>query len=61
MMVVAIVAGGVVGFINGTLLTRLHLPHPFVTTRSLMPRISGISEEIMMTHFPAFTRLFITL
>ena len=32
MMIVAIVAGGLVGFINGTLLTRLHLPHPFVST-----------------------------
>ena len=32
MMVVAIIAGGLVGFVNGTLLTRLHLPHPFVST-----------------------------
>ena len=32
LMIIGIVAGGVVGFINGTLLTRLHLPHPFVST-----------------------------
>ena len=32
LIVVGLVAGGLVGFINGMLLTRLHLPHPFVST-----------------------------
>ena len=32
LVLVAVVGGGIIGFINGTLLTRLHLPHPFVST-----------------------------
>ena len=32
LVLIAIVGGGLIGFINGTLLTRLHLPHPFVST-----------------------------
>ena len=32
LIVVGLIAGGLVGFINGMLLTRLHLPHPFVST-----------------------------
>ncbi|MBP3877698.1 MAG: ABC transporter permease, partial [Lachnospiraceae bacterium] len=31
LVLIAIVGGGLIGFINGTLLTRLHLPHPFVS------------------------------
>ena len=32
LLVVAIVGGTLIGWINGMLLTRLHLPHPFVST-----------------------------
>ena len=32
LLLVAIVGGTLVGWINGMLLTRLHLPHPFVST-----------------------------
>ena len=32
LIVVALLCGTLIGFINGTLLTRLHLPHPFVST-----------------------------
>lgn len=32
LIIAGLVAGTVVGLINGTLLTRLHLPHPFVST-----------------------------
>ena len=32
LLLVAIVGGTLIGWINGMLLTRLHLPHPFVST-----------------------------
>lgn len=32
LIVVALACGTLIGLINGTLLTRLHLPHPFVST-----------------------------
>ena len=45
---VALVLGGVlastlVGFVNGTLLTRLELPHPFVSTLGMKNMIWGIA------------------
>ena len=56
MMVVAIVAGGVVGFINGTLLTRLHLPHPFVSTLGMKNVLWGLALLVtgsqMINNFP---------
>ena len=56
MMVVAIVAGGVVGFINGTLLTRLHLPHPFVSTLGMKNVLWGLALLVtgsqMVNNFP---------
>ena len=32
LLLVAIVGGTLIGWVNGMLLTRLHLPHPFVST-----------------------------
>ena len=56
MMIVAIVAGGVVGFINGTLLTRLHLPHPFVSTLGMKNVLWGLALLVtgsqMVNNFP---------
>ena len=56
MMVVAIVAGGLVGFINGTLLTRLHLPHPFVSTLGMKNVLWGLALVVtgnqMINNFP---------
>ena len=56
MMVVAIVAGGLVGFINGTLLTRLHLPHPFVSTLGMKNVLWGLALLVtgsqMVNNFP---------
>ena len=56
MMIVAIVAGGLVGFINGTLLTRLHLPHPFVSTLGMKNVLWGLALLVtgsqMVNNFP---------
>jgi len=38
-----IVAGILVGFVNGTLLTRLHLPHPFVSTLGMKNVLWGMA------------------
>lgn len=38
-----IVAGISVGFVNGTLLTRLHLPHPFVSTLGMKNVLWGMA------------------
>ena len=43
LMVIGILAGGLVGFINGTLLTRLHLPHPFVSTLGMKNVLWGLA------------------
>ena len=46
LMIIGIVAGGVVGFINGTLLTRLHLPHPFVSTLGMKNVLWGLARAV---------------
>lgn len=43
MMVAAILVGGLMGFVNGTLLTRLHLPHPFVSTLGMKNVLWGLA------------------
>ena len=56
MMVVAIVAGGVIGCVNGLLLTRLHLPHPFVSTLGMKNVLWGLALVVtgsqMINKFP---------
>lgn len=56
LMLIAIVAGGVVGCINGTLLTRLHLPHPFVSTLGMKNVLWGLALVVtgnkMINAFP---------
>ena len=56
MIVVAIIAGGLIGFINGTLLTRLHLPHPFVSTLGMKNVLWGLGLVVtanqMVNNFP---------
>ena len=56
MLVVAIVAGALVGFVNGTLLTRLHLPHPFVSTLGMKNVLWGlaliVTNSQMVNNFP---------
>ena len=57
LMIIGILAGGLVGFINGTLLTRLHLPHPFVSTLGMKNVLWGLALVVtgsqMINTFPA--------
>ena len=56
LILIAIVAGGLVGFIIGTLLTRLHLPHPFVSTLGMKNVLWGmallVTSSKMINNFP---------
>jgi ribose transport system permease protein len=56
MIIVALLVGGFVGFINGTLLTRLHLPHPFVSTLGMKNVLWGaalvVTGNQMVNNFP---------
>ena len=57
LMIIGILAGGLVGFINGTLLPRLHLPHPFVSTLGMKNVLWGLALLVtgsqMINTFPA--------
>ena len=57
LILIAILAGALVGFINGTLLTRLHLPHPFVSTLGMKNVLWGLALLVtgsqMINTFPA--------
>lgn len=56
LIIIAILAGALVGFINGTLLTRLHLPHPFVSTLGMKNVLWGmallVTSSKMINNFP---------
>ncbi len=56
MLLVAVVAGTLVGWINGMLLTRLHLPHPFVSTLGMKNVLWGaallVTGSQMVNNFP---------
>ena len=56
LMLIAICAGALMGFINGTLLTRLHLPHPFVSTLGMKNVLWGaalvVTKNKMINNFP---------
>lgn len=56
LIVIAIVAGTLIGLINGFLLTRLHLPHPFVSTLGMKNFLWGASLLVvssqMVSGFP---------
>ncbi|MBO1720440.1 ABC transporter permease [Extibacter sp. GGCC_0201] len=56
MIVVALLAGTLIGFINGSLLTRLHLPHPFVSTLGMKNLLWGaalvVTSSQMVNGFP---------
>ena len=56
LILIAIVAGALVGFVNGTLLTRLHLPHPFVSTLGMKNVLWGlallVTSSKMINNFP---------
>lgn len=56
LIIIAIVAGTLIGLINGLLLTRLHLPHPFVSTLGMKNFLWGASLLVvssqMVSGFP---------
>lgn len=56
LIAIAIVAGTLIGLINGLLLTRLHLPHPFVSTLGMKNFLWGASLLVvssqMVSGFP---------
>ncbi len=56
LIIIALVAGTIIGLINGTLLTRLHLPHPFVSTLGMKNFLWGASLLVtgsqMISNFP---------
>ena len=56
LIVIAIVAGTLIGLINGLLLTRLRLPHPFVSTLGMKNFLWGASLLVvssqMVSGFP---------
>ena len=55
LLVVAIVGGTLIGWINGMLLTRLHLPHPFVSTLGMKNVLWGLALVITGSKSIAFT------
>lgn len=56
LILVALVGGTVIGLINGLLLTRLHLPHPFVSTLGMKNFLWGaallVTGSQMISGFP---------
>lgn len=56
MVIVALVVGTLIGLINGLLLTRLHLPHPFVSTLGMKNVLWGaallVTGSQMVSGFP---------
>ncbi|MCR4907605.1 MAG: ABC transporter permease [Lachnospiraceae bacterium] len=55
LMLIAIVGGGIIGFINGTLLTRLHLPHPFVSTLGMKNVLWGLALIVTSSQMISFS------
>lgn len=56
MMVICVLAGGAIGCLNGLMLTRLHLPHPFVSTLGMKNVLWGLALVVtgnqMINNFP---------
>ena len=55
LVLVAVVGGGIIGFINGTLLTRLHLPHPFVSTLGMKNVLWGAALLVTSSQMISFS------
>ena len=57
LILVALVVGTLIGLINGLLLTRLHLPHPFVSTLGMKNFLWGaalmVTGSQMVSGFPS--------
>ena len=57
LVIVALIVGTLIGFINGTLLPRLHLPHPFVSTLGMKNVLWGASLWITGSQMVSFSGL----
>ena len=57
LVIVALIVDTLIGFINGTLLTRLHLPHPFVSTLGMKNVLWGASLWITGSQMVSFSGL----
>lgn len=55
LFIVAILGGALIGFINGTLLTRLHLPHPFVSTLGMKNVLWGLALIVSGSQMISFS------
>ena len=55
LLLVAIVGGTLIGWINGMLLTRLHLPHPFVSTLGMKNVLWGGALIITNSQMVSFS------
>ena len=55
LLIVAILAGVLIGWINGMLLTRLHLPHPFVSTLGMKNVLWGAGLIITSSQMVSFS------
>lgn len=55
LLVVALVCGTLIGLINGTLLTRLHLPHPFVSTLGMKNVLWGLALLVTGSQMVSFS------
>lgn len=51
----ALVVGGLIGWVNGTLLTRLHLPHPFVSTLGMKNVLWGAALLVTNSQMISFS------
>lgn len=56
LIIVALITGTMIGLINGLMLTRLHLPHPFVSTMGMKSVLCGVALMLvnskMVADFP---------
>ena len=55
LLIVAIVAGTLIGWINGMMLTRLHLPHPFVSTLGMKNVLWGAALIVTSSQMVSFS------
>lgn len=55
LIIVALACGTLIGFINGTLLTRLHLPHPFVSTLGMKNVLWGAGLIVTNSQMISFS------
>ena len=55
LLIVAIVAGTFIGWVNGMMLTRLHLPHPFVSTLGMKNVLWGAALIVTGSQMVSFS------